>query len=137
METFDLKQTSWRPMEPATLAKAHQAIETMLFTDDAEGRFAWDLMSATLGYSSALIPEISDDIVNVDRAMKWGFNWAQGPFELLDSIGPVQFAEKMAATGGAVDGMLKVLTDNGHSSFYRNNGAEYLTVDGNYAKVAS
>ncbi len=137
METFDLKQTDWRPMEPATLAEAHQAIETMLFSDDAEGRFAWDLMSATLSYSSALIPEISDDIVNVDRAMKWGFNWAQGPFELLDSIGPVQFAEKVAATGGTVDGMLKVLTDNGHSSFYRNNGTEFLTLDGNYAKVAS
>jgi 3-hydroxyacyl-CoA dehydrogenase len=135
METFDLAAKSWRPMAPATLDEVHQNIETMLFADDAEGRFAWDLMSATLAYSSALIPEISDDIVNVDRAMKWGFNWAQGPFELLDSIGPARFAEKLAASGGTVDGMLKVLTDNGHSSFYRNDGSEFLTLDGSYAKV--
>jgi 3-hydroxyacyl-CoA dehydrogenase len=135
METFDLAAKIWRPMAPATLDEVHQNIETMLFADDAEGRFAWDLMSATLAYSSALIPEISDDIVNVDRAMKWGFNWAQGPFELLDSIGPARFAEKLAASGGTVDGMLKVLTVNGHSSFYRNDGSEFLTLDGSYAKV--
>ncbi len=136
METFDLKQTDWRPMEPATLAEAHQAIETMLFSDDAEGRFAWDLMGATLSYSSALIPEISDDIVNVDRAMKWGFNWAQGPFELLDSIDANKFAEKCATNGIPVEGMLKTLVDSKHSSFYRNNGAEFLGLDGEYHKTA-
>lgn len=137
METYDLRESNWRPMQPATLDERHQSIESMLFCDDAEGRFGWDLMGATLAYSSSLIPEISDDIVNVDRAMKWGFNWAQGPFEMLDSIGPARFAEKIAAMGGTVDGMLKVLTDNGHDSFYRNDGAEFLTLDGSYASVGS
>ena len=133
MEVFDLSSGSWRPMSPATLDAKHQDIKTLMFSDDAEGRFAWDLMSSTLGYSSSLVPEISNDIVNVDRAMRWGFAWAQGPFEMLDAIGPAQFAEKYAAAGNTVDGMLKVLLDSGNESFY--SGDSYLGTDGKYHKI--
>ncbi len=133
MQVFDLTSQSWRPMSPATLDAEHQEIKTLMFSDDAEGRFAWDIMSATLGYSSSLVPEISNDIVNVDRAMRWGFAWAQGPFELLDAIGPAQFAEKYAAEGNTIDGMLKVLLDSGKTSFY--SGNSYLTTNGNYEEI--
>ena len=90
-------------------------------------------MSSTLSYSSALVPEISDDIVNVDRAMRWGFNWAQGPFEMLDAIGPKQFIEKYASNGGEIKGMLKVLQDSGKDTFYSDN--KYLTTAGDYADI--
>jgi len=104
-----------------------------MFSDDAEGKFAWDLMSSTLHYSSSLVPEISDDIVNVDRAMRWGFAWAQGPFEMLDSIGALKFAEKYAAGGGQINGMLKVLQDSGKETFYKGN--QYLTTEGEYKDI--
>ncbi len=133
MEVFDLSSQSWRPMSPADLDARHQNIKTLMFSDDAEGKFAWDLMSSTLGYSSSLVPEISKDIVNVDRAMRWGFAWAEGPFEMLDAIGPAQFAEKYAGAGNNVDGMLKVLLDSGKESFY--SGNKYLGTDGEYHEI--
>ncbi len=133
MQVFDLQSQSWRPMTPTELDSAHNDITQLMFSEDAEGRFAWDLMSSTLVYSSSLVPEISDDIVNVDRAMRWGFGWAQGPFELLDAIGPKKFAEKYAASGGEVDGMLKVLQESGKDTFYDSN--KYLTTAGNYAEI--
>ncbi len=135
MEVYDLTDKHWRPMQNIELQAVHQDIKTLMFSDDAEGRFSWDLMSATLNYASELVPEISDDIVNVDRAMKWGFNWAMGPFELIDAIGAQAFSDKLKADGVAINGMLKVLLDNGHGSFYINDGKEFLTVDGHYEQV--
>ena len=108
-----------------------------MYGDDAESRFTWDLMGTTLHYASALVPEISDDIVNVDRAMKWGFSWGQGPFELLDAIDPVKFAEKVTRNGGEVSGILKTLIDSGNNSFYRDGGNEYFGTDGKYHKTTS
>jgi len=133
MEVFDLSTQSWRPMSPASLDATHENIKTLMFSTDAEGKFAWDLMSSTLAYSSSLVPEISNDIVNVDRAMRWGFAWAQGPFEMLDAIGPKQFAEKYTDNGGTVDGMLKVLLDSGKETFYVDN--TYLTTSGEYQEM--
>ena len=133
MQVFDLGTQDWRAMQPATLADHHNDIATLMFSDDAEGKFAWDLMSSTLHYSSSLVPEISDDIVNVDRAMRWGFAWAQGPFEMLDSIGALKFAEKYAAGGGQINGMLKVLQDSGKETFYKGN--QYLTTEGEYKDI--
>ena len=53
------------------------------------------LWGSTLMYAADLIPEIADDIVNVDRAMKWGFAWAKGPFEMIDELGPFKCIEKV------------------------------------------
>ena len=131
MQVFDLNKRDWRAHQPTTLDPTHQDIATLLFSDDAEGKFAWDLMSATFTYASALVPEISDDIVNIDRAMKWGFNWAHGPFELMDLVGPARIAEKLQSEGAEVTGMLKVLVDNGLEKFYQTE-TDYLGVDGRY-----
>ena len=114
MQVFDLQEKDWRAMQPAELSDAQSDIKQLMFGSDNESQFVWDLMSTTLNYASALVPEISDDIVNVDRAMKWGFNWAQGPFELLDSIGARKFAEKCTANGQAIEGMLKALVESSH-----------------------
>lgn len=135
MEIFDLQRKAWREMIPAELGETHKDLTTLMFSDDKEGRFTWKLMGQTLSYASALVPEISDDIVNIDRAMKWGFSWNQGPFELLDSIDPIKFADRVKATGGSVEGMLKVLVESGNTRFYRSSGTEYLGTDGHYHAV--
>jgi len=135
METFDLGSRQWRAQTEVTLTEPHSDITTLMFCDDSEGKFAWDLMSSTLTYASALVPEISDDIVNIDRAMKWGFNWSMGPFELIDHIGADKFVAKLNDQKTPLSGMLKTMADGGHQSFYRKDGQQYLAVNGSYETV--
>ena len=70
-------------------------------------------MGGTLCYAADLLPEIADDIVNVDRAMRWGFNWANGPFELLDAIGPERVIARLEHERAPLPTMLQVLRARG------------------------
>jgi len=129
-ETFDLGTGEWRDGEDVAV----DVDASVMFDDSADGKFCWDIMGSTLAYAASLIPEISDDIVNVDRAMRWGFAWGKGPFELLDAVGPKRFADK-CREGGAVPKMLEVLESAGAETFYRNGGSEFLSLDGEYHPV--
>jgi 3-hydroxyacyl-CoA dehydrogenase len=134
-EVFDLDAGDWRPAADAEPDAAHGDAASLLFANDAAGQFAWTLMGGTLCYAAGLVPEISDDIVNIDRAMRWGFAWKQGPFELLDAIGPARVAERLQAEGTPLPKMLAVLQEAGADSFYRHDGAEFLGLDGAYRTV--
>ena len=131
VEAFDLIAGDWRLSEKPQLDDAHATLEG-LFVDDAQGRFSWAMTSAVLSYAADLIPEIADDIVNIDRAMRWGFAWGRGPFEMIDALGPQRMMDRLKEEGRHVPKMLQVLTDAGAQTFYRNDGAEYLGQDGNY-----
>lgn len=132
METFDLGMQVWRAKRDTALASELQDIRSAMFDDSAAGEFVWRQMGGTLAYAADLVPEIADDIVNVDRALRWGFAWAHGPFEMLDRIGPTRFAERLEAEGKPVPAMLKALMASGKNSFYRDDGARYFGVDGAY-----
>ena len=82
-----------------------------------------------------MVPEISEDVVNVDRAMRWGFNWRQGPFEMIDALGADKVIARLEAEGKALPKMLQVLKTAGADSFYRNDGKEFLGVDGAWHPV--
>ena len=130
-EAFDLGSESWRPAEAASLPETHLGPAVML-GDDADGRLAWEIMGETLCYAASLVPEIADDVVNVDRAMRWGFAWKKGPFELLDALGPERVIAKLEEAGRDLPCMLQVLKEAGAASFYRAEGSEYLGLDGAY-----
>ncbi len=134
-ETFDLGTEAWRPATSIPLASPHDRAETLLFTDDPKGRFAKDLMGGTLHYAADLVPEIADDIVNVDRAMRWGFNWQRGPFELMDAIGPERMIQTLEQENQPLPRMLDVLKQSGESQFYKDDGTSYLGIDGAYHAV--
>lgn len=134
-ETFDLVAADWRPTTEPDLSGVPAGLGEVLFTHSDHGRLAWDVFGGTLRYAAGLVPEIADDIVNIDRAMRWGFNWARGPFELIDSFGSERFIEKVRAEGGEVDGMLAVLEASGSSTFYRQDGTEALGHDGTWQSV--
>jgi 3-hydroxyacyl-CoA dehydrogenase len=133
-EVFDLRLQSWRPAENVTLAPEHTQAASLLFDDSPGGRFAWDVMGGTLRYAAELIPEIADDVVNVDRAMRWGFNWAKGPFELLDALGPARVVERLEATDQPLPRMLALLREAGAERFYGESGT-CLGADGAFRPV--
>ncbi|TBW41203.1 3-hydroxyacyl-CoA dehydrogenase family protein [Siculibacillus lacustris] len=117
-EVYESASDSWSAARRVTLSPAHADLASLMFTDDAEGRFAWDLLGDTLCYAADLVPEISDDIVGIDRAMRWGFAWGQGPFELLDRIDPARFAARLRAEGRRIPHMLAVAESVGATRFY-------------------
>ena len=136
VEAFDLKQGEWRASEKVELDDAHATLEG-LFVEDAQGRFSWAMTSSVLSYAADLVPEIADDVVNIDRAMRWGFAWEKGPFELLDALGPKKVIVRLVSEGRHVPKMLQVLMDAGAETFYRNDGTEYLGLDGSYHATPS
>lgn len=101
--------------------------------DDRGSRFAWTNLRDTLIYTFNRIPEIADDIVNIDNAMKWGFNWELGPFEMLDALGVPYFVERAEKDGVPVPAGLKTI-----EKFYKfENGRNYYygIPDGEYREV--
>jgi 3-hydroxyacyl-CoA dehydrogenase len=134
-ETFDLATGTWREAKTVALAPEHSDAALLLFGDDAEGRLAWEVMGGTLCYAADLLPEIADDIVNVDRAMRWGFNWAKGPFELLDALGPERVIARLERERAPLPKMFRVLRSSGAERFYRDDGRAFLGLDGAFHPV--
>ena len=64
------------------------------------------------------MPEISDDVVSVDRAMEWGYGWGLGPFRLLDALGVAAVAERARAEGRPVPPLVEGLLASGRKRFY-------------------
>jgi len=115
-EKRDGKLTS---LDAARKAKGLPAkIQAMISGDDNASKYVWQLLSETLLYSARRVPEISDDIVSVDRAMKWGFNWELGPFELWDALGVKDTAARILSEGREVPALVEKLLASDHDSFY-------------------
>ena len=129
-QVFDLDAGVWRAAAAPELADRHRDLASLMAAGDAEGAFARDLMLGTLLYAADLVPEIADDIVNIDRAMRWGFNWREGPFAMLDRLRPAHLAASLAERGERLPAMLRVLLESGAPGFYRAEGAEFLGRDG-------
>ena len=74
-------------------------MKTLVYANDRTGEILWNILAPTMLYSAQLNGEIADDIVAIDNAMKWGFGWQQGPFEIWDAIGVEKSVEKMKEEG--------------------------------------
>ncbi len=92
-------------------------LRALLEYKDRGGAYAWRVMSKTLTYAAALVPEIANSPQAVDDAMRLGYNWTRGPFELIDRIGAAWFAEKLKAEGAAVPPLVAKASDAG--GFYK------------------
>ena len=136
MRVFDLGDEDWRPAQAAALPEELQSAAGLFAAEDDGGRFFREMATETLAYAARLVPAISDDTVNIDRAMRWGFNWRQGPFEMSDAIGAARLAAEVERAGAAVPAMLRRAVDAG--GFFRDGdgGREYLAVAGDWAAVA-
>jgi 3-hydroxyacyl-CoA dehydrogenase len=82
-------------------------LQTVLAGKDKAAELAWRNLRDTLLYAFRRIPEIADDVVNVDRAMRWGFSWELGPFEMMDAVGVQAFVARAKQDGVAVPAALE------------------------------
>jgi len=85
---------------------------------DRAGAFLWSALSDLWTYSASRVPEISDSIVEIDRAMRLGFNWELGPFELWDAAGVEATVARMKKEGRPVAANVEKLLASGTSSWY-------------------
>ena len=105
--------------------KAEQnGVKTLLADNSIYGQFAWRVLSRTLSYAASLIPEVGNDGLGIDDAMKLGYNWVKGPFELIDEIGVDLFIERLKSDGIPVPTFLE---EAANSSFYRVENGELQT----------
>ena len=83
------------------------------------GSFAWKVLSRSLAYSARRIGEIADNIVAIDDAMRWGYNWELGPFETWDALGFEAAVDRMKKDGVALPASIEKMRAAGAKSFYR------------------
>ena len=136
-EALDLSSGEYHRAKKPVLESVEAArggLRALVEHPDRGGQYAWRVLSHTLSYAAALVPEIADDIHAVDEAMKNGYAWKWGPFELIDKLGPRWFAERLAAEGMAVPPLLEQVGDN---NFYRteNGRLQYFGTDNAYHNV--
>jgi 3-hydroxyacyl-CoA dehydrogenase len=96
-----------------------EKLKAVLYGDDKGAKFAWKVSAAAFIYAANRIPEISDTVVEIDNAMKWGYNFDLGPFESWDAIGVKDSVEKMEKDGLKVPENVKKMLAKGAGSFYK------------------
>ena len=113
---------------------AKKGLRALVEFDDKGGRYAWKVLSKTLSYAASLVPEITENIVNIDNAMKNGFLWKKGPFQMIDDLGPSWFVSRLIKEGIEVPDLL---TKVGDKNFYDDNDDVnlYFNIDGSYSKI--
>ena len=136
--TLDTATLDYRPSEKVKLPALDVAknvedlperIKGLVWSKDRAGAFLWKTISKTLSYAAQRIPEIADNVVEVDRAMRWGFGWELGPFEVWDAIGVEKSVARMKEEGGAVPANVEQMLAAGATSFYKNDNGQQSYFD--------
>lgn len=132
--TLDLKTMDYRPRQRARFASIEMArpmedtrerLRAMLAPalaaqrGDKANQFLWGTISRTCLYAARRIPEIADSVVEIDRAMRWGFGWELGPFEVWDTVGVAAMARQLEKEGEALPPVVTQLLGSGFKSFYQ------------------
>ncbi|MGD6817278.1 3-hydroxyacyl-CoA dehydrogenase NAD-binding domain-containing protein [Metabacillus sp. 84] len=136
MEYTERRKLSAPSIEMAKQAKGSAKLKALIYADDRAGELLWGITAPTLIYSAKLLGEIADDIVSIDQAMKWGFGWDKGPFELWDAIGLEKSAAKLQEEGYEIPEWVQDMLEKGHSSFYlEENGVRFFYNRGEYRRI--
>ncbi|MGA7886142.1 MAG: 3-hydroxyacyl-CoA dehydrogenase/enoyl-CoA hydratase family protein [Acidobacteriaceae bacterium] len=103
---------------------------------DKAAAFYWQILPDLWFYAANRIGEIGDSLADIDRAMRAGFNWELGPFQMWDAAGVAETAEKLRAQGRSLPSALEKLLETKEKSWYRDSGAEYFDPrSGEYVPV--
>ena len=128
IEALDLAAFEYHPVKRATFPSVEQArniehlpdrVRALVQSNDRAGTFLWSLFSDLLIYSAGRIPEISDGIVEIDRAMRWGYAHTYGPFEWWDALGFEATCRRIEKEGRELPAAIAWMLNAGHRSFYQ------------------
>jgi 3-hydroxyacyl-CoA dehydrogenase len=126
--TLDLETLEYRARREPEIASINEALkieslgrrlEFVLAQDDKAGALARHIVYNSLAYAARRIPEITDQIINVDNALRWGYAYEMGPFEMWDALGVGKTVEAMKANKIGVAPWVEEMLAAGHESFYR------------------
>ncbi len=128
IHVLDYATMAYRPRRKVALPVVETAklmddpakrLRTLVGDPSKAGEFVWRLVSSLLVYAARRVPEIADDVVNVDRAMRWGYAWDHGPFETWDLLGVAETARRLEADGHTVPPTVRTVLDRGQGRFYQ------------------
>tara|TARA_X000001036_G_scaffold440129_1_gene494745 strand:+ start:11014 stop:13341 length:2328 start_codon:yes stop_codon:yes gene_type:complete len=145
IHSLDLETLQYTPQNKKRytgikLAREHNNMKdrfnALVYSEDSAGKLIWEITAKTLIYSANRLGEVADDIVNIDRAMKWGFGWDIGPFELWDNMGLLKSVSRMKDEGYQVPEWVLNMIDAGYCSFYDfiDSKDSYYSIDG-YSEI--
>lgn len=128
IHAIDWKTYDYAPARKVSLPSVEQAkqvedlptrLRTLIAGTDRVGAFLWKLFSDYILYSASMVPEISDRIVEIDRAMRWGYAHKYGPFELWDALGFEATAWRLESEGRELPANVRQMISSGAGGFYR------------------
>lgn len=127
IHTLDYQTLEYRPRQKShfpsidaakNLPTPAERIKAICASDDKVGRFAWQHLSAMICYAATRVPEIADEIPLIDDAMRWGYNWDLGPFEIWDALGVAETVARLEQEKRPVPELARSLLRAGKKSFY-------------------
>ena len=136
--TLDAATLEYRPQQKAKLPSLDAAkniedtrarMKSLFWGKDRVAEFMWKTSSRVFTYAANRVPEIADTVVEVDRAMKWGFGWELGVFEAWDAVGVEKVVAKLKDEGRAIPENVQKMLDAGATSFYRAEGGQEFYFD--------
>ena len=95
LEAINLQTGEYAPSKKIELGIETLNLNLLINRKDKYGKYAWSVISKIIKYASSLVPGITDKFNDIDEAMRLGFNWALGPFEMLKSIGVKNFFDRI------------------------------------------
>ena len=116
LEALDLKKNDYYPVKKIDLKIDKVDLLQLINRKDKYGDYAWSVISEIILYSSSLVPQITSEYNDIDEALRLGFNWSMGPFEMLDSIGLDNFFNRIKDIKG--NKFLNDLKDKKIKNFY-------------------
>ena len=95
LEVLNLETGEYASSKKINIKSDKVDLKNLINRKDKYGNYAWSVISEIIKYASSLVPNVTKEFNNIDEAMRLGFNWAKGPFEMLEEIGVKNFFEKV------------------------------------------
>ena len=116
MEAINLETGDYSPSKKIDVKSDKVDLKKLINRKDKYGEYAWSVLSKIIKYASSLVPNITREFNDIDEAMRLGFNWAKGPFEMLEEMGVKDFFNRVNNFAG--NNFLENLSKTKNEDFY-------------------